>query len=149
MKNKGFILSNEAIDSYSNLKKLYSKYLNNFLFFKKEDDLNQGIYDKLIKEVKIRKRLKFSCAFWYTFYLSSGYFIAKSFKFTTFFKFWFYIFLVLPNTYFYYKKFDDNKKSMHKLLLIYHLKCISLPTITPNYEEIYEKLTSDYIQLYK
>jgi hypothetical protein len=128
---------------------MYSTYLKNFLSKQVQDDINQGVYDKLMKEVKVRKRLKFSLAFWYTFYLSSGYFISKTFKFTFFFKFWFYIFLLVPNTFFYYKKFYENRKSMHKILLTYHLRCISLPSITSNYDEIYDKVTTDYLQLYK
>ncbi len=149
LKNKGYILTKDTVDTYCNINIIYSTYLKKFLQNQKEDDLNQGVYDKLLSEAKIRKRLKFSLAFWYTFYISSGYFIAKTFKFTTFLKFWFYIFLIFPNTYFYYTKFYENGKSMHKLLLIYHLKCISLKTITPNYEEIQDKITYDYLKLYK
>jgi hypothetical protein len=149
LNNRGYLLSTQAINNYTNIKDLYSNYLNRFLKIQKEDDINQGVYDKLMKEVKIRKRLKFSLAFWYTFYMSSGYFITNNLKFSPFFKFWFYLFLLVPNTYFYYNKFYENKKQMHKLLLTYHLKCIPISRISTQYDHIYDKLVDDYLQLYK
>jgi hypothetical protein len=132
-----------------NLREIYTDYLRKFCKFKKEDDLNQGVYDSLIKKIKVRQRLKFSMAFWYGFYLSSGHFISKTYKFSPFFKFWFYTFLIVPNTVFYYKKFNDNRKSMHVMLLDYHLKCISLPYVSSRFDEIRNIIASDYLLLYK
>ena len=142
------ILSQNSILTHKNIKEIYSSYLKTFYRTKKEDLLNQGVYDKLLNKLKIRQRLKYSVAFWYTFYVCSGYFIALQYKFTKFFKFWFFLFLIVPNTYFYYYKFSNNSLEMHKLILIYHLKYISLPSITENYSEIYDQILSDYEKLY-
>ena len=143
------MLSQTTILTYKNLVDIYSNYMKTFSKYKKEDILNQGVYDKLLCKTKIRERLKYSVAFWYTFYICSGYFISYQYKFTKFFKFWFYIFLIVPNTYFYYKKFNYNTLEIHKLMLIYHLKCISISSITENYNEIYDQIISDYEKLYK
>jgi hypothetical protein len=123
------------------IRKAYNSYLRFFFKHKTCDYINEGVYQDLLDEYKVRKRLKYSAVFWLGFYIFSVQFICSQFNIKRLGKGLFYTFIFVPNIYAYYLKFFENRKTMHMILLKYHLQ---------NYlrafgdTEIYDKVIKDY-----
>jgi hypothetical protein len=135
-------MNDELKEKHFNTRKAYNSYIRFFNKHKKVDDINEGIYNSLLDEYKIRRRLKYSIAFWFSFYIFSIHFISNQMNIKFLGKSLFYFVIFVPNIYFYTHKFFENRKEMHMLLLKYHM--LNFLRTGSGHTPLYDKIIQDY-----
>lgn len=95
-----------------------------YKYFKKyeADEINLEVLDELEKYVKVKKRLFFSMIFWSTFNILALRYIMNCFYTHSILKFAVYSIFILPNVWFYIRKFKANRIEMQKILILNNLR---------------------------
>ncbi len=80
------------------------------------------VLDDLEKYVKVKKRLFYSMIFWNTFNILALRYIMNCFYTNPLLKFTVYSIFILPNVWFYVRKFKANRIEMQKILILNFLR---------------------------
>ncbi len=84
--------------------------------------MNLEVLDDLEKYVKVKKRLFYSMIFWNSFNILALRYIMNCFYTHPILKFTVYSVFILPNVWFYIRKFKANRIEIHKILILNYLK---------------------------
>ena len=113
-----------------------------YKYFKKyeADDFNIDSLEELEKYVKVKKRIFYSMIFWNTFNVVSLRYILNCFYTHPVLKLFVYSFIIIPNIWFYVRKFKDNRIQMQKILICDYFKKLKVKVN----ENDLEKFLDDY-----
>jgi len=118
LKSEEIALKKKLIDIYYSLEGyLKYKYFKNY----ESDELNMEILEDLEKYVKVKKRLFYSMIFWNTFNILALRYIMNSLYTHYILKFVIYSIFIIPNFWFYQRKFKSNRIDMQKLFILDYL----------------------------
>ena len=109
-----------------------------YKYFKKyeADDFNIDSLEELEKYVKVKKRIFYSMIFWNTFNVVSLRYILNCFYTHPVLKLFVYSFIIIPNIWFYVRKFKDNRIQMQKILICDYFKKLKVKVNENDLEKV-------------